>query len=316
MSIQEVFAAQFHKTEKSICLIGGSGWLGINMLDLLSKLGLTNRVRCFGSSRRSINIGKYKFFQSSIEDLSNFSSNDFSILINLAFLTEDKIKALGEKEYELQNRKLITNIVSHIKRLEVDKVITISSGAVYRKQKNQTLYGEIKKEEESIYQDLSLKYDINVIVPRLFNISGPYINKINQYMMSDLIHQGMTSNKIEINAPNKVFRSFIDIEEFLSVLVCCLLDKNEESYMLFDATGGEIVEVRELAELVKFYLFKNASIQSELINSEDEDHYYGDPKKYNSLIKKYGIESKSLKYQIFNTYKFLNSQTKLVEDPL
>ena len=137
MSIQKELADQFHKTKKNICLVGGSGWLGINMLDLLNKLGLTNRLRCFGSSRKSINVGKYKFSQSPIEDLYNFSKNEFDILINLAFLTEDKIKTLGENEYELQNRKLIANIISHIERLEVDKVITISSGAVYRKQKNQ-----------------------------------------------------------------------------------------------------------------------------------------------------------------------------------
>mgnify|MGYP002839418483 CR=1 FL=1 len=197
------------------------------------------------------------------------------------------------------------------KRLKVQKIATISSGSVYQKDGSllskieRNPYGALKLEEEKLFSSLADNGSC-VVIPRVFNISGPYLSNFDLYMLSSLIKQAALGEKIEIKSSYKVVRSFVAIAELISIILGIFDKEKVGKTFVFDTAGEAELEIGELASKVKKQLNSQARIsRPELSKATKEDRYVGNRQKYYSFLHKYNIPSISIDDQILCTYEYM-----------
>ena len=123
-----------------IFVSGASGWLGKELISLISENKLTNftinDLRLFSSNGRSIKLINSKEYLT-----SSFGVDQFEVMpkklegfIHLAFLTRDKLKTLNPNEFIRVNLELISNACKIIERMKPKWVVVVSSGAILNRE--------------------------------------------------------------------------------------------------------------------------------------------------------------------------------------
>ena len=150
-----------------------------------------------------------------------------------------------------------------------------------------------------------------VVIPRVFNISGPYTNKDNLYMLPSLISQALNSRSIEILSKKKIYRSYVGISDLLSTIFGCMILMESGNSVIYDTCGISKVEIGELAEIIRDLLNKDAKILRPEVDKESEqDIYIGSRAKIKSLISELKINESSLEDQILCTAQYLKAILK------
>ena len=304
----------FSKDKPKIIIIGASGWLGMSTLHLLQDIlgDLNERVLCFGSVEKELKLlNRTSIKQYPLKELSLYPQNKADYLLNFAFLTRGKLDNLSSEDFIESNRIISTTIYKEARRIKVPNVATISSGAVYTEDNsiasdiNKNPYGFLKHEEELLFSELK-EYGAKVIIPRLFNITGPYSGLPNLYMITSLISQALNVGSITIDSDKKVFRSFISIADLISTIFgSTFLIKKGES-IIYDTCGVSIEEVGDLALHIKRLLNSEADIIRPIIDEDSELNYYvGSRSRYGSLIHDLKIREDTIEDQIINTAEYL-----------
>ena len=300
---------KFKDLEKKFLITGAAGWLGKATLELLKNVSkdFPNNIACFGSAEKVIELlDGTKVKQNKLSDLESYPKEKADYLINFAFLTKEKSINLSKKEFLETNRFLSNFISQQALRIEVPNVITISSGGVYSQDRtfvesiDEDIYGFLKLEEESLFLKLS-DLGKRIVIPRLFNVSGPHVYKHDLYMLPSLVFQAIKKDKIIINSQMKVYRSFVSLAELMSVVLGTFEELELGESLVFDASGTEVIEIGELALKVKQLLHSEAEILRGALNKETADRYLGSSKEYTELIRKLEISPNSLKDQILCT---------------
>jgi nucleoside-diphosphate-sugar epimerase len=85
-------------------------------------------------------------------------------------------------------------------------------------------------------------------IARIFNLSGPYINKPDRYALASFIVDALAERPIEIRAPRRVVRGYVAVEDLVALAFSILLDGGRGA-LLFE-TGGEPVDLEAVAHLV------------------------------------------------------------------
>jgi nucleoside-diphosphate-sugar epimerase len=96
-----------------------------------------------------------------------------------------------------------------------------------------------------------------------------------------------------IKARNLVNRRFCKIDEVISV---ALADSGKHG-PIFD-TGGELIEIGELAEVVRQEVNPKAEIVRELREGTEPDNYYSDSKVWDQLLNECQIKPASIREQV------------------
>ena len=311
-------STDFNFTNEKLILVGAGGWLGSATLDLLNQhfKNLSNQVYCFGSTEKDISlIDGTVVKQRSLSDLATLQAGKNYSMLNFAFSSPGKITKGNVKNYVDTNRSLSQILCKEARRLEINNVTTISSGSVYEKGRKlvsdikKNTYGVLKLEEEALFSEL-INDGMCVVIPRLFNVSGPYINNYDLYMLSSLIWQMLTKDTVKINSSYKVIRSFIAISDLVSVVLGIFSEKHQGKLFIFDTAGEEEVEIGELALKIKKELNSSALIIRDEIEEHIEERYVGSRDRYHSYLSGLSIQEMSIEHQIFCTSEYLRSLLK------
>jgi len=306
----------FNFFDGKLIIVGAGGWLGSATLDLLNKeiSNLSKCVYCFGSKNRDIILMDGSLVkQKPLSEIENLPVGENYKMINFSFLTKDKLSKKNFNNYIDINRSIGRTLINEARRLKIKNVATISSGAVYGE--NQTLvsdlqsdtYGVLKLEEESLFTEL-VKDKMCVVIPRLFNVSGPYIKNFNSYMLSSIIWQAISSHEIRINSSHKVIRSFVAISELISLILGIFSQEYEGRLFLFDTAGDQELEIEDLALEVKNILSSSSVIvRPKLDDRLSQDRYIGSRSKYKHLLSEFNITNLSISNQILCTYEYMKT---------
>ena len=292
--------------QDSFIITGANGWLGRALINKLYEIygkEIENKVIAFSNSTSSINIDdNFNLKTFNYSDDIKFSGQ--YIFCHFAFLTMDKVTLMDEKEYIEQNLIIRNNAQKIILKSKPKSIFLSSSGDVYKKN---NLYGRLKLEDEQFFSDLAESLSSNIIIPRIFNIGGPYINKHNLYALSDFISQLMQTKEIVIKARKPVIRSYVHIEDIFNICFSWVNDENNVSKkLIFDSRNHKDVSLLELAQLIMNVVDINGNIISD-IKSEDADIYIGNGVLQNKICQQYGIELSSYDKIILDTYYFLSN---------
>ncbi|MHB1678848.1 MAG: NAD-dependent epimerase/dehydratase family protein [Sulfuriferula sp.] len=310
-------ASALREEHRRLLITGVTGWLGRALLEMLSRaLGpeLAERVILCGSRAQSITIlqGQILPVVPLSEGLALLGDQPVWVF-HFAFLTKDRVGCMSEQDYINRNRDISDMVADIVSSPQVDGVMLASSGAVYdhlssaHRDRDANVYGMLKAEDEKRYGDICADRGVRFIAPRIFNISGPHINKFDGYALSAIIVDALRGGPIRLRASSHVYRSYFYIGDLLELAMCRLLDRGPDLFTsTFDTAGDEMVEIGELAQRVCQVLNRPGAlvIRPELDSSPD-DRYMGNPSTIRAMLHQYGIGPLPLDRQISATANFI-----------
>lgn len=302
-------AAALHRDGRRIVVTGAGGWIGMAALDLLNgALGadFARRVHCFGSSARMLRlIDGVEIAQRPLEEIAALDSRP-TIVLHFAFLTKERAETMDDAAYRAANRAIGARVRDALDAIGAEAVFVASSGAARFAENADAspamrLYGALKKEDEEAFAAWAAARGRTMVIARIFNIAGPYINKHHAYALAGFILDAQAGREIRVRAPHPVVRGYVAIRELMSLVFALLLEGGGVTF--FDS-GGEALELEAVARIVAGVVGPVAVSRAPL-TSERADAYCGDDARYRALLARHGIAAVPVDRQIAETAAFL-----------
>lgn len=312
--LDPAIGAALARSSRPIVVTGASGWIGMATLDALERLfgdAFGSRVWCFGSSTRTLDLGAgRRVVQRSLGELATLAVERPWVL-HFAFQTKDRAEAMSEEAYRAANRSISDTLIGALNAIDAEAIFVASSGAATKADDPAAspamrLYGAMKRDDETRFAAWAEAHGRRVVIGRIFNITGPYINKHQAYAMASFILDALAGRSIAVHAPRPVIRGYVAIHELLS-LVFALLGTASEGVTQFE-TGGEALELGEVAARVAQVL--GGTCVRAPMTEATADRYIGSDVDYRELLTRHGITPVPLDRQILDTADFLGRNTE------
>ncbi|MCV7196608.1 NAD-dependent epimerase/dehydratase family protein [Mycobacterium angelicum] len=278
-----------------VLVTGASGWLGRTALDLIAPLGLptlalASRPRTVCIDDRQVELRVWDD-----REVAEFAP---TVVLDCAFLTRDRVSDLPLDEYVATNRTQTDRLVYATKLPGVRLSLTVSSGAAVHPQDafdapiEDNPYGYLKREAEYCLQEAAANSGAVPVVLRAWSISGAHVQKPRGYALGSMI-QDAAAGAIRIMARRPVFRRYVLADE----LVALGLAEGAVGPATIDS-GGELVEMDELAARVAAVVRPDAVITRGEVDPRDADRYHSDGQDWETRCQRWGLASLPLDQQI------------------
>jgi len=298
-----------------VVVTGGGGWLGQATLEMLeSSLGsdMASRTYVFASRRRSLRLRSDTRLEIyPLNELPRLKIGPH-LFAHYAFATRELISRLGTTEYIARNEEITDLVTGHIARTRPHGMLMLSSGAVYLgNDMTGNPYGVLKARDERRFLHMAKELGganptTRVVVPRLFNLAGPFLNKPDGYVLGSIIRDIGSGGPIRLHATHPVVRSYVHVRDLIDLVFAIMLGNGPMPFEAFDTAGECEVEVGELAELAATVLGETGmTILRPPLDDAPADRYVGDSATMNFLARSYGIEMRKLPRQIEDTARYM-----------
>jgi UDP-glucuronate decarboxylase len=318
LNFPSAVASSLSSSQGRILVTGAGGWFGLATLEMLEQaLGPEFDRRVFPFARSASEVTLRSGRRVVLRELGALeglpAEGNAPVLAHYAFLTREKVKSVGVPDYIRINRELTRLVTAEALRLGAAGIFSTSSGAVYRKDGSlesdldENPYGFLKLEEEAAVDRLRQENGVRAAVCRVFNVSGPYLNK--EYAIGSLIEEALFEPQLQVRARQKVYRSFAHVADIVSVGFAVALGVVAAPARPYDTAGDETVEVGELAERIRRRLGCPAKpiVRAPLIAAAEDDRYVGDFRTSAGLAAAAGIRPLPLDEQIADTAAYLKA---------
>lgn len=310
---------QSHNRKITPIIIGARGWLGTTARHLIQDKSQFNKPIVFGSAKTIQQLSDIKIYpltsyQKVIDCLP--VSNDY-IVINFAYLTKDKIDDKIRSDYLETINNINTHVASIISLLEPLAFLFMSSGAAsmvqngHVRSKDMLVYGQQKLDDETFYGDICSGRNIRYLAPRLFNIGGPFINKLESYVLSNFILQSLTKGQIQITANRPVYRSYCHVFDLINVLLDEMTTLQKTNIVpVFEVGGAKPVEMADLAQIVatKTNLVPEKILRHDFNPILEPDYYVANNSNFQSLLSKHSLKQTLLPEIVESTLNYILHQ--------
>jgi nucleoside-diphosphate-sugar epimerase len=222
-----------------------------------------------------------------------------TVVIDTAFVTRERLPALGYKAYVETNQKIIDQSLAIAALPSVRKYIGFSSGATIHLAGNTSFsleenpYAAQKRIYESQLSEIAGSVDCDISVARVWSVTGSYCTKPESFAFTDLIAQAKRG-LIEIKARRLVFRRYCSVEDVLAIAI----NSGTPGRVLVFDTGGQLIDLGELAKLVTEIVNRNAEIHQQLDPTLPHDNYHSNNREWVSLNEVANLSQDTLADQI------------------
>lgn len=299
-------------------LTGPSGWIGQAMLATLAvRLGpdWASRVTCYASTTREMACAGGLL---PVRALDQITPDDIAgaHVIHLAYLTREKAGQLGERTFVDTNLAIDNAVLTALDGRAPASVFVASSGAAQLAARGLDLhpYGLGKLRQEARFLEWGRTAGVPVLAGRIFNLAGPYINKVDGYAIANFARQAATSGQIAIAATTPVFRSFLHVTD-----LCSLVLESAHAGLFHagpvDLCGAEVLEMADLAEHVAKVVGGNPLITRGPVDTARPSAYLGNFTQTKVLAMQLGLRLQALPQQITDTVSWLERLTADTHDP-
>jgi len=305
-------AKRLAAAEARIVVVGAGGWLGLATLEALNGLlgdDFGKRVVCFGASARALALrGGLSVDQQSLERLVELPPMP-TLLLHLAFLTQERAKAMSTEEYTAANESISGQVLAALDTIGAEAVFLPSSGATYLVDKAEAessmrIYGRLKLADEQRFAGWAESRGKRVVIARVFNLSGPYINKQSSYALACFIADALAQRPIVIRAVRPVVRSYVAIHELMSV-VFGLMTQPGSGFVRFDTAGDRDYEMAQIAEVVREVLCHGAGVDRAALSDQAPDRYVGDGAIYRAHRRRLAVTALDFSGQVRETARYM-----------
>ena len=290
---------------RRILITGATGWVGRETISLLQGTfgdEFDRRVILAGSRDSRIVVNGLTHHVRKLFDIS--SEEHFDAVIHLAFLTQEKAKILGAKEFARLNKGISDFVYNLSYRSNVGQILVASSGAADPKVLSafkdpaKRVYGELKGESEELFAQLRNHGHAKVEICRIWSISGSHFLTPTKYALGNFIEQAKATGNIHLANSAAVKRAYIDAGEMMGVL---LLDLLKGPGQLI-SSGGFETTLQDLARLVLDEINPSGEVfLPKETHDHEEDIYTPDVKPFNALALEFGLALSDLSEQIRTT---------------
>jgi nucleoside-diphosphate-sugar epimerase len=278
-----------------VLVTGASGWLGRTALDLLAPLGLPTLA--LAGRPRKIRVSDCNI-ECRVWDDHEVAAFAPTVVLDCAFLTRDRVADMPLDEYVATNRALTERLVYATQLPGVRLALTVSSGAAIHPHDafegpiEHNPYGYLKREAEHCLTRAAADSGAIPVIARAWSISGAHVQKPHGYALGSMIRDA-DSGAIRIIARRPVFRRYVLAEELLALGIA----EGSVGPATIDS-GGELVEMADLAARIAAVVRPEAVITRGEIDPRDPDRYHSDGQDWERHCKKWGLASAPLDHQI------------------
>ena len=317
--------------DKKVFITGGTGFFGIWILEALAwanaKLNLnieavvlTRDIENF--NRKAPHIVSNKSFSFIEDDVKKFKypKQKFNYVIHAA--------ADFHAEHSGENSLMtFDTIVEGMRRVldfsiqcEADKILYVSSGAVYGKQPSSisqisedytgapdltllnSAYAEGKRSAEMLCALYSSKYDLSIKIARCFAFVGPYLQLDENFAIGNFISSLLKNQNIVIHGDGTPIRSYMYVSDLVMWLTTILI-KGKDCYP-YNVGSEEEISIENLAKIIAGFSKKPLAVEikTRKTNSYEIDKYVPSTQR---ARKELGLKQRvSLNDGILKTVKF------------
>ena len=252
--------------KKNILIIGGSGFVGTNLLKKINKKKnyLFSTIK---SQRKFIKIKGVKYFKGNLKNLN------FCRKITKNIDTVYMCAAVSSGAHDIQNNPMFhvdDNILINMNTLKassenkVKKFIFLSSNTVYpvgtknmsENMLDYTIFhkyfnvGWMKIFSEKLCEMYKEKMNISIIRPG--NLYGPHdkFDKSRSKVIPSLIKKFEENKTIEVWGRGEDIKDFIYIDDFNDALLK-LVDKNKDRFSIFNIAYGKSISLKKIINFLK-----------------------------------------------------------------
>lgn len=234
-------------------------------------------------------------------------------MAHYAFATREHVTRLGITSYVASNEEITELLIGHVSRTRPVGALVVSSGAVYLgTELSANPYGVLKARDERLFFDTAMRgggggSEPRVVVPRLFNLAGPFINKPD-YVLGSVVRDIAGGGPIRLQADHLVIRSYVHVQDLVDLGFAMMLGDAPLPLEAFDTAGEREIEIGELAIQAASVLgCPGMKVRRPEVDKTRVDRYVGDPIMIHSLARSFGIEFRSLERQVEDTAAYLGS---------
>ena len=240
-----------------------------------------------------------------LPDLPGCSAN---ILLHFAYVTREFAAERGVEAYVLANLAITGTVLDFIRLQRPACVAYASSGAAAAALARGAIdvaadpYGALKVMDELVLRRAAADVGARSLIVRVFNVSGPWLTKPEAFALSDIIRQVHAGGPLSIRASHPVVRSYVDVEDLVSVMIATSLDSALPADIRVDTAGEVEVEVGDLAERVQRVLGREGVLVGRDIDpTAPADRYVGAEGEFASLAHRVSVPLHDLDEQIART---------------
>ena len=245
--------------KKNILIVGGLGFLGVNLVLSLYKSKRYNLIissrkyKKFFKIKKNISFVKCDF--SSLKNLKiKFGNKKIDVVINFGGNIEHHNKSQTEKSHY----RICKNLVDLFSKKKIELFIQAGSSMEYGKIKSPN-YEKNYAKPNSIYGKSKLrstryleKSKINYIVLRLYQIYGPH-QKIDR-LIPLAIDSLLKGKRFDTSSGTQV-RDFLYVDDFIS-LIKKILKKKLIKRGIYNVGSGRPINVRNVLKKIKTIIGK------------------------------------------------------------
>ncbi len=278
-----------------VLVTGASGWLGRTAVDLLAPLELPTLA--VASRARVIRVSDFEI-ECRVWDDREVAAFAPTVVVDCAFLTRDRVADMPLGDYVAANRTLTERLLYATRLSSVRLALTVSSGAAINPHDaldgpiEDNPYGYLKREAEQRLAQAAAESAAVPVVVRAWSISGAHVQKPQGYALSSMIRDA-DSGAIRIRARRPVFRRYVLAEELLALG----LAEGGVGPATIDS-GGELVEMAELAARIAAVVRPDAVISRDEVDPSEPDNYHSDGHDWEMRCQRWDLASASLSRQI------------------
>jgi UDP-glucose 4-epimerase len=257
--------------ERKILIIGGCGFIGVNLAQYLldrtdKKINILDNLSTgsFNNLKRIKNYSaeRISFFKGDIrkkEDIQKAIKGCYWA-INLAAQTGVEQSLINPVIGAQINVLGVINLLEVCKNNRVERFIQASSGACLGQQKMPvdekkvpnplSPYGASKLAGEGYCSAYSGSFGLKTIVLRFSNVYGPFSN-LKESAVHKFIKQIFKKSPVVIYGNGKQTRDFIYIKDICKAIFLSLKNKTENNFELFQIGSGKETSINDVFELIK-----------------------------------------------------------------
>ncbi len=261
-----------NSNKKKILVTGGSGFLGIHVIEALLKNDHT--VRVFDLNKLPYELSDVEFIKGNLNELESLNKACKGIDIVFHFAAFSDLDKAKDSPLDTVNINILgtLNLLEAARKNKINQVIFSSS--IYVHSRTGGFYRVTKHSCELLLEEYFNQYGINYTILRFGTLYGPMADENNSvylYLKEALIHG-------EINAfgVGDEVREYIDVRDAADVCVK-ILDKRYKGDTLI-ISGHHRMRLTELLEMMNEILGNKITIK---YGEGEPAHYKYTPYSYN-----------------------------------
>ena len=303
-SAVEVFSRSFGGVNR-VLVLGGTGWFGRTALAMLKHLDVKTHI--VASHPREFSVDGL-LLSAKGWDSAEIARFEPDVVLDFAYLTVSKAGPLGLEQYSRVNMRLSEQLFFAASLPSMRRVLTVSSGASIRLPyamqglAEAEAYALGKQAIEAQLAEISSEKEISVGIARAWSVSGGHVQNPRDYALSGMILDGLDDGLISVHANHLVYRRYSAAEELLALA----MHASESPGLSHVDSGGHLVELEELAELVSAAIPGSKVVGNESVRESDNaDSYFSDGAAWDEETERSGLRPLTLEGQIEHVVRAL-----------